>query len=660
MDGPTYDQDQDQDQDLHGDAEYDDQGGDDNNDYDHASWQGNNDGGLQANEAVYEMPADSGAACAVEDASAADMLADCTDQATAVRLFCTRWSRLRAQLDPLTAATRGIRLEQAALRRDLAAYMEGARTRRAVIQCRGGDGDDNATIVVRVDPMRPTTSMKREVITAAVYEHVTPDLVRACAEAAAAAAEKRSAKVAKAKAVAARKAARAAAAAARPAKRRRRTAKHDDDDDGDDDKNNEAKNDAGSANTPMVDNNPVATDDNTVNAGDVGAIDDADGTGDAHLGNTPALAEIMGAAVVEATRAAQRRATAQQTSLTVGRYDPDRDDESAMVDMWDASPSSTKGACEVSCPDARDVQVDGKSQEPVCALAAYAWSTEDVPVEVRAWATRFVELADVASGLRDRMRPIEVAIEALTLDLPPPPSEPAPRRTPAKGTARNRPSARAIEAAAKRERHEAFGPMRDAVARHLAEVGADKRGVPVRFPTSDALYRLRESVRTRAGTLTRTDYVPLAADAAAAAMAQVEIDPAVPIRPRPPPISWRMMNSATGSLMPSPAGSTNTASAAPYARAPSRSSAWRLAATLSSRRPMRDFSFFLCLFFYQSFAPYRFGMSTDRANLAASRKKLCNRKKKEKPIPFVSIPLSGLKRQTQLRPRSHVVERLCQ
>ncbi|AVK75202.1 hypothetical protein pqer_cds_780 [Pandoravirus quercus] len=519
MDDPIYDQDQNHD--LHGDGEYDDQGVDDNNGYDHASWQGNNDGGLQDNEAVYEMPNDGGAACSGEDGSEADMLTDCTDQATAVRLFCTRWSRLRAQLDPLTAATRGIRLEQAALRRDLAAYMEGARIRRAVVKC---GGDDNATIVVRVDPMRPTTSMKREVITAAVYEHVTPDLVRACAEAAAAAAEKRSAKVAKAKAVAARKAARAAAAAARPAKRRRRTAKHEDDD-----KDNETKDDATPTKTSMVDINPVATDENMVNASTTND-DDADGAGDAHLGNTPALAEIIGAAVVEATRAAQRRATAQQTSLTVGRYDPDRDDESAMVDMWDASPSSTK-TCDLLCPDAQSAQVNGKPEEPACTLATNAWSTEDVPVEVRAWAARFVELADVASGLRDRMRPIEVAIEALTLDLPPPPPEPAPRRTPAKGTARNRPSARAIEAAAKRERHEAFGPMRDAVARHLAEVGADKRGVPVRFPTSDALYRLRESVRTRTGTLTRTDYAPLAADAAAAAMAQVEIDPAVPYSP---------------------------------------------------------------------------------------------------------------------------------
>lgn len=507
MDDPTYDQD------LCDDADYDapdDTGGDGDDQYRHGRAWGT-DGGLQEGEAVYEMAADDGTETTTDDDG---LPTDCTDQATAVRLFCARWGRLRAQLDPLTAATRGIRIEQTALKRDLAAYMESARVRRAIVDCGGGKGD-GAVIVVRVDPTRPTTSMKRPVITTAIYEHVTPDLVRACAAAAAAAAEKCSAKAAKAKATAARKAARAAAAAARPAKRRRRTAKHDD-----------AQGDDAPAETPAhaVVASSVATDEDPVGADSC---------------NAATLADILGAAVVEATRVAQRYATAQQTTLTVGLYDPDRDDESAMADAWDAAPTP----CEAPCPSTPshpgddtnnnncggDGNKDDKTDKHVNATAAYAWLTTDVPPEVRAWATRFVELADVMSGLRDRMRPLEVAIEALTLDLPPP--APEPHRTPAKATARGKPSARAIEAAAKRERHEAFGPMRDAVAQYLAAAGADKRGVPVRFPASPALYRLRASVRTRTGTLARTDYVPLAANAAAAAMAQVEIDPAMPYSP---------------------------------------------------------------------------------------------------------------------------------
>ncbi|AGO84909.2 hypothetical protein psal_cds_852 [Pandoravirus salinus] len=511
MDNSTYDH-------THADADYDDLGND--RDHDDHECQGNI-GDLRDDETVYEMPADDSAelASAAGDAAATGLPLDCTDQATAVRLFCARWSRMRAQLDPLTAATRGIRLEQAALRRDLAAYMEGARVRRAVVKC--SRDNDNTAIVVRVDPTRPTTSMKREVITTAVYEHVTPDLVRACAEAAAAAAEKRSAKVAKAKAVAARKAARAAAAAARPAKRRRRTAKrhaNDSDDSGD----------GGNGGGGHVDKDGAASQEVSASSADIAVTDGACiASDDGDVGGALALADIIGAAVVEATKVAQRRATAQQTTLTVGLYDPDRDDESAMVDAWDASPSSA-GTCEPLPCDAEAAQ--DKPEGSASTLATYAWSTEDVPAEVRAWATRFVELADVASGLRDRMRPIEIAIEALTLDLPPPP-ETTPAKAPARGGARNGPSARAIEAAAKRERHDAFAPMRDAVARHLSEVGADRRGVPVRFPTSDALYRLRETVRTRTGALTRTDYAPLAAGAAAAAMSQIEVDPAAAYSP---------------------------------------------------------------------------------------------------------------------------------
>nr|UMO78542.1 hypothetical protein [Pandoravirus belohorizontensis] len=510
MDDPTYDQD------LCDDADYDapdDAGGDDQ--YGHGRAWGT-DGALQEGEAVYEMAADDSAEAAADDGG---LPTDCTDQVTAVRLFCARWDRLKTQLDPLAAATRGIRTEQTVLKRDLAAYMESARVRRAIVDCGVGAKGDGAVIVVRVDPTRPTTSMKRPVITNAIYEHVTPDLVRACATAATAAAEKRSAKAAKAKATAARKAARAAAAAARPAKRRRRTAKRDDE---------------------QEDDAPVETPAPAVVAGSVAVDEDTVGADGC---NAPTLADILGAAVVEATRVAQRCATAQQTTLTVGLYDPDRDDESAMADTWDAAPSAS-APCEALCPgtprhpgggdDADndcggDDNKDNKADGHVNATSAYAWSTTDVPPEVRGWAMRFVELADVLSGLRDRMRPLEVAIEALTLDLPPP--APEPHRTSAKATARGKPSARAIEAAAKRERHGAFEPMRDAVAQYLAGVGADKRGVPVRFPASPALYRLRASVRTRTGTLARTDYVPLAANAAAAAMAQIEIDPAMPYSP---------------------------------------------------------------------------------------------------------------------------------
>jgi hypothetical protein len=244
------------------------------------------------------------------------------------------------------------------------------------------------------------------------------------------------------------------------------------------------------------------------------------------------LAEILGEAIVEATRVAQREMNADKTTLTVGIYDPDRDDESSvpLCDDDGGCPQSHcravadtgLGECDVEDKNAAQ---DGQSHDDK------VWSAPSVPVEVRAKATRFIELADVAADLRDRMRPLETALEALTLDLPatttPPPSSSSsfPGGAPAK-SARTAPSARALEAAAKRARHEAFAPVRDAVARYLNNAGADKRGVPVQFPTSSALYRLRESTRTRTGTVTRTDYGPVATSAVAAAIAQIEIDPA--------------------------------------------------------------------------------------------------------------------------------------
>nr|UDO47918.1 hypothetical protein [Pandoravirus massiliensis] len=228
----------------------------------------------------------------------------------------------------------------------------------------------------------------------------------------------------------------------------------------------------------------------------------------------PPLAEILGDAVVEATRVAQRRATADQVTLTIGTYDPDRDEESAMhVD--DADQCTRNPASDQTMASA------DTSLAPATHRTYRAWSTADVPAEVRARATRYVELDEITAGLRDRMRPLETALESLTLDLPPTAEN-------ATMTKRAQPSARAMDAAEKRQRHAAFAPARDAVAHYLSEVGAGKRGVPVRFPDSDALYRLRESVRTRAGTVTRADYRSLAVGAAAAAMAQIEVDPATP------------------------------------------------------------------------------------------------------------------------------------
>nr|UDO47880.1 hypothetical protein [Pandoravirus massiliensis] len=150
---------------------------------------------LGDDEHVYDMGATQGEK---ETDDGAPIAADDRDQA--VRLFCARWSRLRAQLDPLTSAVRGIRAEQSAIRRDLTAYMEQAGVRRATV-C---DRDGTPMVVVRVDPKRPTTSMATEVLTATVYEHVTTQLVEACAEAAAQRAQKQADKVAKARAVAAR------------------------------------------------------------------------------------------------------------------------------------------------------------------------------------------------------------------------------------------------------------------------------------------------------------------------------------------------------------------------------------------------------------------------------------------------------------------------
>lgn len=450
-------------------------------------------------EQVYDMGVSQGQDETGDDNAPIDI----GDRDQAVRLFCARWSRLRAQLDPLTSAVRGIRAEQTAIRRDLTAYMERAGTRRAIVH----DRDGAPIVAVRVDPKQPTTSMATEVLTAAVYEHVTTQLVEACAEAAAQRAKKQADKVAKANAVAARKAARAAAAAARPAKRRRRGGA----------KSNleEEKDDVPSSTDIQEDQSGAPVDgQKATSAPDV---DDKQAKEDiAHAQKHqceggPPLAEILGEAIVEATRVAQRRATKDKVTLTVGRYDPGRDDESSMrMDEEEGS------VCESMANQAASESMPA----PLSAHRTYsAWAVVDVPDEVRAWATRYVELDEVTSGLRDRMRPLETALESLTLDLPP---------ATEKASKRAQPSARALDAAEKRQRHEAFAPARDAVAHYLSEVRAGKRGVPVRFPDSDALYRLRESVRTRAGTVTRTDYRPLAAGAVAAAMAQVEVDPATP------------------------------------------------------------------------------------------------------------------------------------
>ncbi|WBR14757.1 hypothetical protein pkur_cds_583 [Pandoravirus kuranda] len=446
-------------------------------------------------EQVYDMSAPHDQDGTVDDSGPIDT----GDRDQAVRLFCARWSRLRAQLDPLTSAMRGIRTEQTVLKRDLAAYMERTGVRRAIVRDRSGD----PTVVVRVDPKRPTTSMAPEVLTAAVYEHVTAHLVETCAEAAALRAKKQADKVAKANALAARKAARAAAAAARPAKRRRKRSDKPNADDAEPvDGATENQTPAASADEPET---TVASSACDKEAEQKACADQGD--------DGPPLAEILGEAVVEATRVAQRRATADQVTLTVGIYDPDRDDESSMHVDEEAH----------LCDALVDQTTSGDiSQTPSVGRSYRAWAAVDVPDEVRPWATRCVELDQVAAGLRDRMRPLETALESLTLDL-------APTAEKATGNSkRAQPSARALDAAEKRQRHAMFAPARDAVAHYLNEAGAGKRGVPVRFPDSDALYRLRESVRTRAGTVTRTDYRPLAAGAAAAAMAQVEVDPATP------------------------------------------------------------------------------------------------------------------------------------
>ncbi|AVK77304.1 hypothetical protein pmac_cds_616 [Pandoravirus macleodensis] len=451
-------------------------------------------------EQVYDMSVPQGQDEAGDDNAPIDI----DDRDQAVRLFCARWSRLRAQLDPLTSAVRGIRAEQTAIRRDLTAYMERTGARRAIVYDRNGA----PIVAVRVDPKRPTTSMAAEVLTAAVYEHVTTQLVEACAEAAAQRAKKQADKVAKANAVAARKAARAAAAAARPAKRRRRGGA----------KSNlgEEKDGAPSLTDTQKDQCDVPADDQK--ATDAPDVDGKQAKEDiAHVQthqceDGPPLAEILGEAIVEATRVAQRHATKDKVTLTVGRYDPGRDDESSMhIDDEEAS----------MCESMVSQTTPAGLPATLSTHRSYsAWAAVDVPDEVCARATRYVELDEVASGLRDRMRPLETALESLTLDLPPTTTEKASKRA--------QPSARALDAAEKRQRHEAFAPARDAVAHYLSEVRAGKRGVPVRFPDSDALYRLRESVRTRAGTVTRTDYRPLAAGAVAAAMAQIEVDPATP------------------------------------------------------------------------------------------------------------------------------------
>lgn len=440
-------------------------------------------------EQVYDMSAPHGQDETGDDTAPIDT----DDRDQAVRLFCARWSRLRAQLDPLASAVRGIRAEQTVLKRDLTAYMERVGVRRAIVRDRSG----TPTVAVRVDPKRPTTSMAAGVLTAAVYEHVTRQLVEACAEAAAQRAEKQADKVAKANAVAARKAARAAAAAARPAKRRKRAGTKSETD------AQEDQPDA-PASEPETTATPDACDKQTVQEAHAPKDRREDG---------PPLAEILGEAVVEATRVAQQRATADQVTLTVGAYDPDRDDESSMHIDDETCASDT--IVNQATPE------NASPASPAHRLYR-AWAAADVPEEVRSWAARCVELDQVAAGLRDRMRPLETALESLTLDL-------APTAEKAAGAQkRTQPSARALDAAEKRQRHAAFAPARDAVAHYLSEVGAGKRGVPVRFPDSDALYRLRVTVRTRTGTVTRTDYRPLAAGAVAAAMAQIEVDPATP------------------------------------------------------------------------------------------------------------------------------------
>lgn len=70
--------------------------------------------------------------------------------------------------------------------------------------------------------------------------------------------------------------------------------------------------------------------------------------------------------------------------------------------------------------------------------------------------------------------------------------------------------------------------MRSAIVRYLSEAGVAERGIPIKFAASDAVYRLRPGVRTRTGTVTVTDYKPLAGGVAAEAMTQVNVDTTSP------------------------------------------------------------------------------------------------------------------------------------
>ncbi|HEY9250902.1 MAG TPA: hypothetical protein VIO38_17295, partial [Rariglobus sp.] len=288
-------------------------------------------------------------------------------EARSVRQFCVQWSQLRGALDPLKKEAAALREESNALRANLDLYMKESGVSCALVRV----AEDRA-FVVRLDPMRPTNSMRNETLQAAIYQHVSVDLAADCALDIRERLAKQADKATKARTAALKRAAREEAARSRPAKRRR------------------------PAGPSEVKDEPRAP---TVPPGESHAESDSCAAEDSQ--GSPTLVHVLGELLVEATRTAQRQATAGRTTLSIKPH----------VDAPDggARPRA-RGRSRSSDPMGRDDVNDNDDDETADdrgeSAEAPAMHT-DIPPDVIEWVARLGDLDSATVALRERMRPLQ-------------------------------------------------------------------------------------------------------------------------------------------------------------------------------------------------------------------------------------------------------------
>lgn len=450
----------------------------------------------------------------------AEAASDEEELARSVQAFCVRWVRIHLQVAPTEAELHVLAVERKALKTRLTEYMQSAALDRALVTRAGAE-----PLVIRVDPVRPSTSMKPDTINAAVYQCASVQLAEMCAQMLQERAQKRLDKEAAARATAERKAARAAKP--RPAKRGR-------------DQSPKA------SATEAVPEPAVPTQSVQEAA--------AHGAPAQNESATPSIAQVLGEMLLVATRKAQQIMVQGRVRLSVVPREKDMSFLSC-TDTPSGTEAATAGNAESkatkpvkkrrrteaaeSNADLSDSKNAGTrtSDEKSGTMAAtdpkdddgMRWG--DAPDVIAQCAICYVDLEKAAAQLRAMAAPLNAQLRALTADLPPEPTPRASART-RPGAPPKAPTARQQEAAAKRARHEALAPLRTNVARYLQESKMDdKKGMPIEFPTVPGMFRLRTKMHPKPAPLSDVHYRPLATEAASAALTQISVDPSTVCSP---------------------------------------------------------------------------------------------------------------------------------